>query len=290
MRRKKHKNTRRIVSFYRLNHGFREPFKVLLDGNFVHAAVQSNMMDLREHIPKLLGGKCKIYTTQCVMHELRALGPDYKQTSFAAKDYELHKCEHDNPVSAADCLLRQVGKWTLRVPKRRHSCQLPSLAMQLCSGDCQPITWRLSIFYLLSSGKHNKDHWWMATQDRELRGQLAGLPAVPCLHMSVNGLHVEAPSELAKQHVREVGFAAAPPTLLLANGRQHRRMPLGFQSIQSAASNLLSRIFHPGAFKRVRCIMALVIMLLVLSSCSYCTLLMFSRRHGWRLDSYIRAD
>jgi hypothetical protein len=28
MRRKKHKHTRRTVSFYKINHGFREPFKV----------------------------------------------------------------------------------------------------------------------------------------------------------------------------------------------------------------------------------------------------------------------
>lgn len=37
MRRKKHKNVRRTVRFYRINYGFRPPYKVLLDGNFEHA-------------------------------------------------------------------------------------------------------------------------------------------------------------------------------------------------------------------------------------------------------------
>ena len=37
MRRKKHKHTRKAIQFYRINHGFRPPFKVILDGNFVHA-------------------------------------------------------------------------------------------------------------------------------------------------------------------------------------------------------------------------------------------------------------
>ena len=37
MRRKKHKHTRRTLRFYRINFGFRPPYKVLLDGNFVHA-------------------------------------------------------------------------------------------------------------------------------------------------------------------------------------------------------------------------------------------------------------
>lgn len=41
MRRRKHKHVRRAMAFYRLHFGFREPFKVLLDGNFVHATLAS---------------------------------------------------------------------------------------------------------------------------------------------------------------------------------------------------------------------------------------------------------
>lgn len=37
MRRKKHKQTRRATNYYRINYGFHEPYKVLLDGNFIHA-------------------------------------------------------------------------------------------------------------------------------------------------------------------------------------------------------------------------------------------------------------
>jgi len=37
MRRKKHKSTKKAVRFYKINYGFRPPYKVLLDGNFVHA-------------------------------------------------------------------------------------------------------------------------------------------------------------------------------------------------------------------------------------------------------------
>jgi U3 small nucleolar RNA-associated protein 23 len=41
MRRKKHKHTRARVAFYKIHHGFREPYKVLLDGNFIHATLES---------------------------------------------------------------------------------------------------------------------------------------------------------------------------------------------------------------------------------------------------------
>lgn len=37
MRRKKHKHTKRAVKFFKINFGFRAPYKVLVDGNFVHA-------------------------------------------------------------------------------------------------------------------------------------------------------------------------------------------------------------------------------------------------------------
>ena len=37
MRRKKQKSTKKAVRFYKINFGFRPPYKVLLDGNFVHA-------------------------------------------------------------------------------------------------------------------------------------------------------------------------------------------------------------------------------------------------------------
>lgn len=41
MRQKKHKKTTRAVSFYRVNYNLHEPFKVLLDGNFIHAMISS---------------------------------------------------------------------------------------------------------------------------------------------------------------------------------------------------------------------------------------------------------
>lgn len=41
MRVKKHKHTRKAVQFYKINYGFHDPYKVLLDGNFVHATRES---------------------------------------------------------------------------------------------------------------------------------------------------------------------------------------------------------------------------------------------------------
>lgn len=123
MRRKKHKNTRRTVQFYKLHYGFREPFKVLLDGNFIHAAVLAKYPDATEQLVKLLGAPCTTYTTKCVMHELRQLGGDFQATYRAARKYKLHHCEHEEGTSGAECLLSQVqpnnnGHWFLATQDR----------------------------------------------------------------------------------------------------------------------------------------------------------------------------
>ncbi|MEW5305613.1 MAG: hypothetical protein WDW36_008144 [Sanguina aurantia] len=111
MRVKKHKHTRKAVQFYKINYGFHDPYKVLLDGNFVHATRESNLADLQTHIPRLLGAKCKMYTTACVMKELRGMGKDFGPTTRAAGNYEIHKCGHTKGESkpAAECIMEQIG-------------------------------------------------------------------------------------------------------------------------------------------------------------------------------------
>ncbi|WIA30019.1 hypothetical protein OEZ86_000116 [Tetradesmus obliquus] len=165
MRRKKHKHTRRSVSFYKVNYGFREPFKVLLDGNFLHATLAANMPHLQELLSRLLGGEVKLFTTPCISKELKALGADFAATAATARQQQLHKCEHSPPQPPSDCLLTAV-----------------------------------------TGG--NKQHWWVATQDKALQAQLASMQAVPVLFASVNGLHLADPPEQAKAAIA-AGHAAA---------------------------------------------------------------------------------
>lgn len=159
MRRKKHKSTKKAVQFYKINFGFRPPYKVLLDGNFVHAVDALKRGDAKEEVSKLLGDPARVFTTKCVMHELRGLGKDYIATRQACKRYALHKCGHEDPVSAAQCLAEQVV-----------------------------------------DGNH--EHFFIATQDRALQRQVINLPGGAVLYTSVNGIHIENPSEAQKRHVQ----------------------------------------------------------------------------------------
>jgi len=169
MRRKKHKHTRRAVAFYKVHHGMREPFKVLLDGNFIHAARSCGLPEVDKHLENLLGGRAKTYVTPCVMAELRGLGTEFRDSAAAARQVQLHYCGHGDggsggatTVAAAECLLQQVGD-------------------------------------------ANTQRWWVGTQDRALRRALADVPGAPLLFVSINGMHLEQPSDAAKA-------AAAPAT------------------------------------------------------------------------------
>ena len=115
--------------------------------------------DAKEEVSKLLGDPARVFTTKCVMHELRGLGKDYIPTRQACKRYALHKCGHEDPVSAAQCLAEQV-----------------------------------------LDGNH--EHFFIETQDRSLQRQVINLPGGAVLFTSVNGIHIENPSEAQKRHVQ----------------------------------------------------------------------------------------
>lgn len=161
MRRKKHKHTRRAVKFYKIHHGFREPFKVVLDSSFVHALLQANLKEATDLVAGLLGGQVRLFTTQCVMHEIKALGKDYEETYKACKKIQLYKCGHDDQTQpATQCLRSLVG------------------------GD-------------------NAGHFFVGTQDKQLRKDISKIPAGASMFVSVNGLHLEQPSDKQEQLINQ---------------------------------------------------------------------------------------
>lgn len=168
MRRKKHKQTRRAVRYYKVHYGFREPFKILLDGNFIHATHEANLKSLQDHIPKLLGGPCKLFVTTCVVKELKSLGKEFQPTVAAAKQYQLHKCGHETKMPAMECLQDALGS-------------------------------------------RNAEHWWVATQDKQLKQKLSQSPGMPLIFATVNGIHLSDPSETSKDSVHKTRAVEAVP-------------------------------------------------------------------------------
>lgn len=104
------KKLRKRIALYHNSFSFREPYQILLDGNFLHTALTARL-DLRNLLPKLLGGKVKAMTTQCVLAEARALGSDFGGTALELRRLEKRRCPHTgNPVDASECISSIIGK------------------------------------------------------------------------------------------------------------------------------------------------------------------------------------
>jgi U3 small nucleolar RNA-associated protein 23 len=66
MRVKKQKRHRKVVRFYSACFGFREPYKVLLDGTLVHHLLSHGLSPADDALSRLLGARCLLFTTKWV--------------------------------------------------------------------------------------------------------------------------------------------------------------------------------------------------------------------------------
>lgn len=92
MRVKRARKVRKYLRYYRSAHGFREPYKVICDGNFIAACEKLNLGDAKDVVAKYLGSNAKdvkVFTTRCVQEELRNMGPEYKGASMQTKKLHL---------------------------------------------------------------------------------------------------------------------------------------------------------------------------------------------------------
>ncbi|CAH8347826.1 unnamed protein product [Eruca vesicaria subsp. sativa] len=109
MRVKRQKKNRRTVRFFTVCFGFRQPFKVLCDGTFVHHLVSKEITPADTVVSELLGGPVKLFTTRCVLAELQKLGKDYSESLEAAQMLSTATCEHDEAKPADECLSEVLG-------------------------------------------------------------------------------------------------------------------------------------------------------------------------------------
>uniref|UniRef100_A0A182W6L2 rRNA-processing protein UTP23 homolog n=1 Tax=Anopheles minimus TaxID=112268 RepID=A0A182W6L2_9DIPT len=104
MRVTKHKKTRKYMSFYINNFGFREPLLVLIDGSFCHAAYKVRLQ-IEEQLKKYFQCEVKPIVTACIITETDNLGPAFIGTSQLLKKFLVHRCGHEKrPVDGAACI------------------------------------------------------------------------------------------------------------------------------------------------------------------------------------------
>jgi len=111
MRVKKRSKHRKAVKFYSTCFGFREPYKVLIDGTFVHHLITQRLCPADEALRDLLSASRTpaLFTSKCIVAELRRLGKSHAESFDAAQLLATTNCEHDKVVSAVNCVPTLIG-------------------------------------------------------------------------------------------------------------------------------------------------------------------------------------
>lgn len=175
MRVKRARKVRKYLRYYRTAHGFREPYKVIVDGNFIAACEKLHLGVAKDVIAKYLGSSAKdvkVFTTRCVQDELRKMGPEYKSASAQTKHLHL------------------VGGG----PAPGEATAAASI-IDACGGE-------------------NAERFVVCTQDDTLKRKLMEINgAVPIVFAHTSGLQMEPPKDatagsLASQRERVEGLSA----------------------------------------------------------------------------------
>ncbi|KAJ6395488.1 hypothetical protein OIU77_020689 [Salix suchowensis] len=159
MRVKKQKRHRRAVRFYTACFGVRQPYKVLCDGTFIHHLIVHNIAPADTAISNILGGSVKLFTTRCVLAELKRLGKSYSESLQAANRLMIARCDHEQIKNAEGCIVEIIGE-------------------------------------------NNPDHFFVGTQDTDMRKKFQEVPGVPLIFGLRNALFLEPPSAFQRQFAK----------------------------------------------------------------------------------------
>ncbi|KAK1567191.1 hypothetical protein Q3G72_009198 [Acer saccharum] len=159
MRVKKQKRHRKIVRFYTACFGFRQPYKVICDGTFVYHLIANQITPADNALATTLAASVKLFTTKCVIDELKGLGESHSEALQAAHKLTIARCEHEREKSADACIMDVIGE-------------------------------------------KNLEHFFVATQDVDLRKKLQEIPGVPLIFGLRNALFLEQPSTFQRQFVK----------------------------------------------------------------------------------------
>lgn len=103
MKVKRHKKMKKQLAFYKITFGIKPPFKVLMDSDFIQAALEGRIQ-LKEQMPKLLQEECTSFVTKCVVHELNSRPKFFNGAQIIAKGLSYLRCKHSGVVPPDECI------------------------------------------------------------------------------------------------------------------------------------------------------------------------------------------
>ncbi len=96
-----------MTSVFERAFGLRQPYQLIVDGDFLETTLKQKMM-FRDLLPTVLGGPVKLFTTACVLQELRK---NRSEAMFNAKRLEIRRCPHTGRHQpGVECIKSIIGE------------------------------------------------------------------------------------------------------------------------------------------------------------------------------------
>ncbi|KAJ5584637.1 uncharacterized protein N7459_004437 [Penicillium hispanicum] len=224
MRAKRSKKYRKLMHQYEFTFGFREPYQVLVDSNFL-AAVNSFKMDLIPALERTLQGKVKPLLTKCSLAAIMASQPTNPKTNQPYRPHHLppptilplRHCSHNGdsePIDEVECLLSLLSP-SAEVKKNKEHYSLatadPPAAKKTDKNDSQQQRKR--------KRDEEREEEQALRRSRALRLGARSIPGVPIIYVKRSVMVLEpmsTPSEDVREGVERSKFRAGldgEPTL-----------------------------------------------------------------------------
>ncbi|CAM9597168.1 unnamed protein product [Ascophyllum nodosum] len=176
------KQYRKHLRFFRIVYGIVPPYKVILDGNFIHCCVSSNV-DIQQRIASVLqGAKLQLYVPQAARKELKALGTKFEKAYKFAAGY-----------------CRALPSTAVEAPAAADSGDGEKSYVGADSGGGAGAGSDDPAEEIMASiGPDNARKYVVATQDEDLRLRLRRVPGCPLVYVSRTVLLMEQPSGRSK--------------------------------------------------------------------------------------------
>ncbi|KAI8974479.1 Fcf1-domain-containing protein [Pilobolus umbonatus] len=108
MRPKLERSIKKNVHAYSVGFGFRPPYQVIVDGDFLKTGLDKKIF-IKDELNSLLG-EARPMVTECILKDTKARGHDFTSAYILAQKFEKRKCPHKEPVSGYQCIREIVGK------------------------------------------------------------------------------------------------------------------------------------------------------------------------------------
>lgn len=98
----------KIVNFFRINHQFHDPYRFMLDGNFIKLLVEKEL-NFKRKLDNIIQGRVSLRVTSCILRELELLGSHFKLVLGQAREFQHIPCKHSLDVTVDQCIIEQIG-------------------------------------------------------------------------------------------------------------------------------------------------------------------------------------